>query len=191
MNILDRITHCSYNNVLLTFDIHNELAIKKILSFIPNKIEFDLDSEEFGVDFDIFKNISILREIKLNYLNNQNTYIILDINKIPVNKDGIFRSKILNSFIRSTFSKAYQYNNSDNPLRVKIIILSNLYATMDNMGTKVQNIGGSQLLYHCDLVVQVLGKNITIIKDYNLKEQKMNISNEIRDIVIDNLISNE
>lgn len=188
MNILDKINHVDYNNILLTFDSKNDISIKKVLSYLPNRIEFDI--ENFDVDIDIFKNISILREIKLNYLNNQITYIILDINKIPTNKDGeLYKSRVLNSFIKNTFAKAYRYNNSDNPFRIKIILLSNLYTTFDNLGPKIQFVGGSQLLYSCDLVVQFLGSDIKVVKDHSLAGQNMNVSLEIRDIIIDNLIN--
>jgi hypothetical protein len=195
MSILERILDA--NTTLIGFDSENEINVNKIVSFIPNIIAFTQTDEEVytgGVInateiLEYFNSLAHSRDYKLSsLLNNQDIqYVVVDISNLTFD-DGYNNTK----FIAELQSKLYNLSNDESLVKFKLILLSSLYlAPPQPMITPQLTFrGGQSSTYLSDLVIQLSGGKIKIIKDRrNVDNITIDIREELRDLSLKQLFN--
>lgn len=178
MKIISKIL--SHRCSLIGYDTRNEETVQKIVDNIPSKIIFDnVFSKEKYIEY--FTSKEVIREIKLIELLDESVSIniILNLNNLKNEDDNrlFSQSRDIRELVNFLNSKLYQLSTDGR--NIKLILLNSIYTAFDNGYEKSMLIGGSDPLYSSDYCVYLERNNLTVIKDRNDFESRIQISNLI------------
>jgi hypothetical protein len=178
----------SYRCSFIGYDSRNEETIKKIVSFIPNKIVFDNYLNGNNI-YEFFTEKQIMRQVKILELLNKDelTYIniILNLNEIQI-ENSLTRSKTIKNLVTSLNSKLYEISNANR--NIKLILLSSLSKQMESPGNTLSEfaVSGTTPIYVSDYCFFLKKDEMFVIKDreqgdgfLEFEKDKIKISNLI------------
>ena len=194
MNLLDKIQNS--NTTLIGFDTQNEISVEKLLRFLPSVSLFE--NVEANEVLEHFNSLVHFRDYKLDSLLNGHSvnYIVVNLSTIYFNDKPdalnfypLGKSKAINNFVKELQSLIYTLSNTESLVKFKLILLTNIYATLTPMNVQVQFKGGMTLIYAADLVIKFLGDSLSIEKDrYDSDYLKSGVKEELREISIKSLL---
>lgn len=194
MNILKRIS--SHNTTLIGYDTRNDLTIDKIVKLLPSVVTFGRAlTVHVNEVLDYFNSLSQQRDYKLASLLNseEDIFVIIGLNNIYFDEDiqnthPIDRAKLIKKFIHELQTKLYQFNDEFN-IKYRLILLTKLYSSPTLSSSTFRD---KITLYSADLVLKMEKNKISIEKDRYMETGGVsNIDYEMRDLLIDQIFSND
>lgn len=194
MNLLEKIQNS--NTTLIGYDAQNEISVEKLLRFLPSVTLFErVESREV---FEHFTSISHFRDYKLDSLLDGHSvnFVVIDLSTLSFevermdSNEPFNKSRYLRHFIQELQSLLFTLSNTESPVKFKLILLSRLYASMAQLQPPTIHFGGSDTaLYISDLVIKILGENISVEKDRSNNTCVTNTKQELREISIKSIFN--
>jgi hypothetical protein len=188
MDIVDRILRSRFTTI--GYNSIAESNMRKLIGFIPNRIDFGVDNIIDSKDIEnFFSSKSYKRDYNISCILDDEILQTIIINMSNVifddSSDFIKKAAQIRGFVGLLNSIVYSLNNSDSLIKYNLVFISSIYVSNKVFHLK----GGDSLIYSSELVIFLEDDLIKIEKDRYYNTYSDNITSVLREISINKIIN--